>query len=129
MPSENSPFRTLAYVSLYFKELDEAVAFYSSVLGAPTETHEGDEGNYIGWEIGDTWLTFFAGKHNPRSTEFAIQVSSADLVDELYDAFLESGATTCRAPSDTWMYRRMRFACVKDPFGAIVDLVFHLPDA
>lgn len=127
MPSENPPFRGLAYVSLYFKDLDKAVAFYSRVLGGPTETHEGDDGNYIGWEIGDTWLTFFPGKANPRSTEFALVLSSAALVDQLYDAFLEQGATECMAPSDTWMYRKMRFASVKDPFGAIVDLVYHLP--
>lgn len=91
MPSENPPFRGLAYVSLYFKDLDKAVAFYSRVLGGPTETHEGDDGNYIGWEIGDTWLTFFPGKANPRSTEFALVLSSAALVDQLYDAFLEQG--------------------------------------
>jgi predicted enzyme related to lactoylglutathione lyase len=118
----------LNYVSLYIHDLEPAIAFYSRVFGAPE--HVEDDGTTVGWRMGATWLTLFAGQadprrdRNPANAEFAIQVSGAPEVDALHAALTEAGATTVMAPRDTWMYEAMRFACVDDPFGVRID-VYH----
>jgi uncharacterized glyoxalase superfamily protein PhnB len=125
-PDPLSRIVTLNYVSLYFKDLSDAVAFYSRVFGAP---HSVDEKLQIyGWRMGATWLTLLpsrAGIHpdsNPRNTEFAIQAASPSEVDRLYQGLIAAGANECRSPRDTEMYEAMRFACVDDPFGVRIDV-------
>lgn len=126
--ARETPFRIvgLNYVSFYFEEFEEAIAFYTGVLGPPENADA--EGKIYGWRMGSTWLTFFpsvVGTHrgsNPRNGEFAIQVSSPAEVDELYRTFLAAGARNCMEPEDTEMYEPMRFCCVDDPFGIRVDI-------
>lgn len=121
----------LNYVTLYFDDLEAAVAFYSDVLGPPDEVVE--QPVIWGWKMGSTWLTLFPSSigiepgANPRNTEFAIQVETKDQVDALYQRFLDAGATNCDAPSDTEMYDPMRFSCVDDPFGVRIDIYCPLP--
>lgn len=130
----SSPFSIvgLNFVSLYFKDLDAAVAFYARIFGAPQSVDE--DGPIYGWRMGSTWLTFFASKDgtdresNPRNAEFAIQVAEPGEVDRLYAALMDAGSTTCRAPEDTWMYDKMRYCCVDDPFGVRIDVYCPLPE-
>lgn len=116
----------LSYVSLYYKDLTTAVAFYSQVFGPPASV---DTPKAIyGWRMGSTWLTLLPSKagtdpaRNPSNSEFAVQVASTGEVDQLYAALLAAGAQECMAPADTQMYDPMRFACVDDPFGVRIDV-------
>jgi hypothetical protein len=116
----------LNFVSLYLLNLDEAVTFYSKILGPPNQIYE--KGPHYGWELGATWLTLFESKigtvkeSNPRNAEFAIQLAEPGEVDRMYEAFLAAGAKECMKPEDTEMYVPMRFACVDDPFNVRVDM-------
>ena len=118
-------FVGLGYVSLYVEDLESAVAFYCQVFGPYGYS---DHGKTFGWHIGSTWLTVFAAEFgtaksgNPRGVEFAIQVSSPDEVDTLYNKLIAAGAIDCMSPSNTRMYEDMRFACVDDPFGVRIDV-------
>ena len=124
--NEKYGIQSLSFVSLYFKEHAEAIAFYSKVLGPPDKVNE--EESYTGWKLGDTWLTIFPSKigtapdSNPCNTEFAICVSTDEQVDALFAAFVEAGATGNWKPEDTWMYDPMRFSAVDDPFGVRIDI-------
>ena len=86
----------LNYVSLYYEDFREAIAFYEKVFGPPEDVDEG--GEIYGWRMGSTWLTLFPGKEgthkgsNPRNTEFAVQVSAPQEVDILFQALIEAGA-------------------------------------
>ena len=122
--------RALRYPSFYLADYDAAVAFYTRLLGEPGTNEDG----LRGWQLGDSWLTFFPAKGavpapdaNPRNAEFAIEVAAPAEVDVLYAAFLAAGASPCMEPQDTWMYVPMRFAVVDDPFGLRVDVYCPLP--
>lgn len=127
-PEANDSYRIvdLNYVSLYFKDLDRALAFYSTVFGEP-EVVEQDPIIY-GYRMGSTWLTLFpsAGgtskESNPRNAEFAIQVTAPQEVDALYNALIAAGAVECMPVRDTVMYEPMRYGCVDDPFGVRIDV-------
>jgi catechol 2,3-dioxygenase-like lactoylglutathione lyase family enzyme len=112
------------YVSLYVKDFEAAVEFYSRILNPPTY----EEKNTYGWKMGTTWLTLFPSKYgtsngsNPCNAEFAIQVDTPKAVDKLYEKFLEAGARDYCPPEDTKMYESMRFVCVDDPFGMRIDI-------
>jgi catechol 2,3-dioxygenase-like lactoylglutathione lyase family enzyme len=112
------------YVSLYVKDFEAAVEFYSRILDPPTYKKK----ETYGWKMGTTWLTIFPSKYgtakgsNPCNAEFAIQVTTSEAVDELYEKFLEAGARDYCPPEDTKMYESMRFACVDDPFGMRIDV-------
>ncbi len=85
----------LNYVSLYYEDIQGAIAFYENVFGPPEDVDEG--GEIYGWQMGSTWLTLFPSKKgtqagsNPRNTEFAIQVSAPQEVDILFQALIEAG--------------------------------------
>ena len=116
----------LNYVSLYIKDLREAITFYSQIFGPPESINE--SGTIHGWRMGSTWLTVFpstagtAHDSNPRNTEFAIQVAAVGDVDRLHRALIAAGATECISPAATTMYEPMRFACLDDPFGVRIDV-------
>lgn len=122
----SNPFRIVGvnYVSLYVKDFEAAVEFYSRILDPPTY----EEKDTYGWKMGTAWLTIFPSKYgtskgsNPCNAEFAIQVATPEAVDELYERFLEAGAKDYFPPEDTTMYEPMRFACVDDPFGVRIDV-------
>lgn len=128
MAEKAKPFKIvdLNFVSLYFLNLEKAVAFYTKILGPPDWFYEG--GPHYGWELGATWLTLFESKmgtvqkSNPRNVEFAIQLAEPSEVDRIYEAFLAAGAKECMKPEDTEMYVPMRFACVDDPFDVRIDM-------
>lgn len=121
----------VAYPSFYVADIDAAVEFYARLLGRP-ETGEGVD--FRGFPIGADRLTLFPARHGPhpdtgpRNAEFAIRVREPADVDVVHQKFVDLGARTVTAPRDTWMYRRMRFCCVDDPFGIRVDVFCPLPD-
>lgn len=126
MTKPNYNIATLNYVSLYYHDHKEAVAFYTAVFGEPDSVHEEV---IIGWKLGDTWLTLFPDTEsshpgsNPRNTEFAIQVASPEDVDRLHAAFVAAGAAVVHTPEHTKMYEQMRFSVIKDPFGVYIDVL------
>lgn len=117
---------TLKYVSIYAKDLTQAIDFYSRVFGEPKVRDE--KGSITGWPLGDTWLTLFPAKggtdpeRNPCNVEFAIKVSTDEQVDKLFEAFIAAGAKSAWKPEDTEMYEPMRFASIDDPFGVRIDM-------
>ena len=121
-----------AFPSFYVEDLDAARAFYEKLLG-PTKYTEGD--GIVGLRLGDDWLTLFRAKDGPhpdagpRNCEFAIRVNTPEDVDAVYERMVELGAKPIKGygPTDTWMYEKMRFACIDDPFGIRVDVVCPLP--
>jgi len=121
----------LHYVSLYFHDLERAIAYYTAVFGPPEEVLEAK--TIWGWEMGNTHLTLFSSKigtdkeRNPCNTEFAIQVERSEQVDELTQLLVQHGGQVVMAPEDTWMYRNMRFAAIDDPFGVRIDVFCPLP--
>jgi catechol 2,3-dioxygenase-like lactoylglutathione lyase family enzyme len=122
----------LGYISLYYRDFDEAVSFYTRVFGAPLDVD--GSGKTLGWRLSATWLTLFPSSAgtcpgaNPCNSEFAVQVSAPEEVDALAQNLVDAGARLGKAPEDTWMYERMRFAYVDDPFGVRIDIFCPLPD-
>jgi len=135
-PSDNSalPFTVvdLNFVSLYYEDFEQAIAFYEKVFGPPENVDE--EGSIFGWRMGSTWLTLFPSKagtkpgSNPQNSEFAIQVSAPEEVDALFHALITAGGKKGWEPNDTNMYDDMRFAYIDDPFGVRIDIYCLLPD-
>lgn len=113
-PESRFAFEGLRGVALYFDRYDEAVAFYTEVLGPPNYV----EGSATrGWLLGDSWLTLFAAKVGvPANAETQIRMSSPAEADRLHAAFLAAGAAG-EAPTDELMYEPIRFAALTDPFG------------
>lgn len=116
----------LAYVSLYYRDFDEAVSFYTRAFGSPLAVD--DPGVIRGWHLGSTWLTLFPSKGgtrpdaNPCNAEFAIHVSTPEEVDVLLQVLIDAGATPGWAAEDSRMYDAMRFGYVDDPFGVRIDV-------
>jgi hypothetical protein len=123
--SDRFAVQGLYFPTFYFKDFDLACAFYTQILGQP----DVDKEKLKGWQLGNTWLTFFPSEQNvpsegdnPRNAEFAIQVHTPPEVDVLFNAFVAAGAKAFCEPEDTWMYEEMRFSGVDDPFGIRVDI-------
>ncbi|HET8985405.1 MAG TPA: VOC family protein [Trueperaceae bacterium] len=119
----------LGYVTIYPLDLPAAVAYYSSVFGPPDRDDPDDA--VWGWRLGSTWLTLAFNAEGtvpgtrPANVEFAIEVTSVSEVDRLFDALVAAGGVAGRKPTDTVMYRPMRYAYVEDPFGVRIDVLHH----
>lgn len=130
--ADNKPYdiADLNFISLYTRDFHQATAFYTRVFGEPESIYE--KKTTYGWRMGATWLTIFDGDKaglqdgNPSNTEFAVQVSALEEVDQLYQALMEAGAKSCMSPEDTAMYQPMRFCYVDDPFGVRIDVYYPL---
>jgi catechol 2,3-dioxygenase-like lactoylglutathione lyase family enzyme len=111
--------------TLFYQDYQEALAFYKKVLGPPAYI-EGE--NTHGWPIGSTWLTLFPSKKgNPENVEAPFFVETPEEVDRLYEAFIAAGAQG-EPPVDTLMYRPVRTALLKDPFGVALLIACWLGD-
>ena len=122
-PESRFPFVGFSGVSLYIKEYDRALAFYRCVLGPPAYV-EGDSTH--GWPIGNGWLTLFPAKEGgPRNMDVTIEVANPEDVGQLYQAFIDAGATG-EPPSDQLLYEPVRYASLTDPFGTIIVIISHL---
>ena len=112
----------VSYVSICVADHEAAVAFYEKVLG-PVQYSE-DDGTR-GWRLGRTWFTVFPGEmDSPANVEFAIECETASEAERMRQAFIEAGATG-EEPRTTWMYEKMRYCPVTDPFGT--KLLIYAP--
>jgi catechol 2,3-dioxygenase-like lactoylglutathione lyase family enzyme len=118
-PEPTFPFVGLAGFAIYLPEFDEALRFYTEVLGPPAY-REGEHTR--GWRLGSAWLTLFPGDGPPAQMEVHIRLSNPAEVDRLHDAFLAAGATG-QPPSDEMMYDPVRFGFLTDPFGTNLVLL------
>ena len=110
-------------VALYFESYDEALAFYSRVLGPPAYV-EGE--NTHGWRIGGSWLTLFPAKQgHPNNVEITLVMASPAEAERLQQAFVEAGGAG-EEPFDDVMYEPLRFCPVIDPFGTKLLIVARL---
>jgi uncharacterized glyoxalase superfamily protein PhnB len=122
-PAPRFPFAGIAGVSLYIQRYEEALAFYSAVLGPPayregTSTH--------GWRIGSDWLTLFpAQSEGPANMDVTVRLASTADVAAVCEAFVSAGATG-DSPSDQLLYEAVRYAQVTDPFGTVWILMCPL---
>jgi len=122
-PEPRFKFAGLHGATLYYEDYQEALAFYTRVLGPPAYI-EGEHTH--GWQVGETWLTLFPSKAgNPINVEVQFHVISPEEVDRLYQTFLDAGAKG-DPPVETLMYRPVRMAVLEDPFGATVSVVCWL---
>ena len=119
----------LGYITIYPLDLRDAISYYTQVFGPPDRDDPLDD--VWGWRLGTTWLTLApnadgtAPGARPANVEFAIEVTSPAEVDRLFDALVTAGASVGREPTDTVMYRPMRYAYVEDPFGVRIDVLCH----
>jgi catechol 2,3-dioxygenase-like lactoylglutathione lyase family enzyme len=124
-PEPRFQFAGLHGATLYYQDYQEALAFYTQVLGPPAYI-EGEHTH--GWQVGQTWLTLFPSKSgNPANVEVPFFVDTAEEVDRLCEAFLEAGAKG-DPPQDTLMYRPVRMCVLEDPFGVSLSVVCWLAE-
>lgn len=119
-PEPRFDLRGVGGATLYFSDYDEAVEFYTGVLGRPAYA----EGlGTRGWKLGETWLTLLAGGDGaPRNVEVSIVASTPAEAERLQAAFIEAGATGPH-PENGLMYEPVRLCPVTDPFGT--ELLIH----
>ncbi len=118
-------FRGLHGTTLYFADYEEAVDFYTRVLGPPAYV-EGQ--GTRGWRLGNTWLTLLQGKSgNPKNLELNIIMQTPQEADRLQAAFIEAGGVG-EPPTDQLMYEPVRFCPVVDPFGTNILIISSLPE-
>ena len=111
---------------LFFEAYEEAVAFYTGVLGPPASL-EGDHTR--GWRIGEAWLTLCPAERGaPATTEIGLVMGTPGEADRLHAAFLAAGAAG-EPPSDQLMYEPIRYCPLTDPFGTSLVVWARLGDA
>ena len=119
-PKARFRFRNAFGVTLYFEAFDDAVRYYSDVLG-PAAYAEGE--GTRGWRVGDGWLTLLRGTSgNPTNVEITFELADPDEAERCQRAFVAAGGTGA-APSDQLMYRPVRSCPVRDPFGTELLIV------
>lgn len=107
------------HVHVGVEDLDQSVAFYSTLFGARPSVTKSD---YAKWMLDDPRVNFAisAGDHAAKGIEhLGIQVESADELAEVYGRLkaadrpvLEEGATTC-------CYAKSEKAWISDPDGVV----------
>jgi len=121
-PAPQFDFTGTFGVTLYYEEFEQAVDYYSRVLGPPAYV-EGE--GTRGWAIGPGWLTLLQGeKGSPRNTEVTFVMQTPEQADRLQAAFIAAGGAGPE-PTDTLMYEPVRYCPVRDPFGT--DLLVVSP--
>jgi len=107
------------HVHVGVRDLDQSIAFYSTLFGAePTVTKT----DYAKWMLDDPRVNFAisAGHHAAKGIEhLGIQVESSDELNEVYGRLkaadrplLEEGATTC-------CYAKSEKSWISDPDGVV----------
>lgn len=109
-------------VTLFYESYQEAVAFYTQVLGPPAYV-EGEDTR--GWPIANGWLTLLLGRQgNPQNVEITFEMASVAEAEALQADFIAAGAKG-PPPSNQLMYRPIRSCPATDPFG--VELMVIAP--
>lgn len=122
-PHQRFAFRDAFGVTLYFEQFEEAIIYYTRVLGPPG--YEEGMGTR-GWHIGEGWLTLLKGTcGNPQNVEITFLMASVTHAEKLQKAFIFAGGQG-PPPSDQLMYRPVRFCPVTDPFGTHILVISFL---
>jgi hypothetical protein len=123
-PAPRFAFTGTFDVALDFADYEAAVRFYGRVLGPPGYV----EGSGTrSWSIGPGWLTLLrGGDGSPRNVEVVLVMQSPEEAERLQAAFLAAGATGPE-PTDTIMFRPVRYCPLVDPFGTRLLVVAPLP--
>ena len=122
-PQQRFNFKGLLGATLYYQDYQEALAFYTKVLGPPAYV---EDENTHGWQVGETWLTLFPSKNgNPQNVEVPLYVDSPEEVDRLYQAFIASGAKG-EPPDNNLMYEPVQICILTDPFGVSILIACSL---
>ncbi len=121
-PEQQYQFEGLLGITLFFEKYEEAVAYYTAVLGPPAYV----EGSGTrGWQLGGTWLTLLKGNNGqPQNVEVSIIMKSEEEAERLQKAFINAGGSGDE-PSNQLMYTPVRYCPVRDPFGT--DIIIHVP--
>lgn len=107
-------------VTLFFKDYEAAVAYYTRVLGPPAYV---EGAGTRGWRLGDSWLTLLEGGEGaPANVEVPIVMPTPADAERLQTAFIEAGGQG-EAPSDQLMYEPIRYCSVTDPFGTNILII------
>ena len=106
--------------ALFIERYDEAVEFYSQVLGTPGYV----EGSGTrGWKLGDMWLTLLRTRDgNPKNVELQLTVSDEGEAEGLREAFLKAGAEA-EEPVEVLMYEPVKLYPLVDPFGTAITII------
>lgn len=121
-PSPRFDFAGVRGLALFYEDYEQAVGFYSEVLGPPVYV-EGDSTK--SWQVGDTWLTLLRGKNgNPLNVEVPLITATPAEADRLQAAFIAAGGTG-PDPFNTLMGEPVRYCPVTDPLG--VELLVYCP--
>jgi uncharacterized glyoxalase superfamily protein PhnB len=124
-PDPRFSFSGVYGISLFFEQCEEALAYYSRVLGPPTYV-EGE--NTHGWPIAGSWLTLFPAREgNPRNAEFTLLMSSPAEADRLQQAFIDAGGSA-EGSFDDLMYEPFHICPVVDPFGTNILIVARIEE-
>jgi hypothetical protein len=119
-PQPKYQLKSSFYLSLFYKDYEAAIAYYSVVLGPPAY-EEGEDTK--GWPIGSGWLTLFPDtESNPKNVEVMLQTTSPAEAESLQRALIEAGGKG-EKPTNQFMYTPIRYCPVIDPFGVSI-LVF-----
>jgi len=122
-PAPRFEFLGLHGTTLFFRDYEAAIKYYTQVLGEPAYV-EGKRTR--GWRLGNTWLTLLKGEAgNPQNMELNIIMQTPDEADRLQAAFIEAGGVG-EPPSDELMYELVRFCPVQDPFGTNILIICPL---
>ena len=113
-PEPRYAFTGLAGYSIFVRDYDSALAYYTEVLGPPAYV---EGASTHGWRIGDAWFTLFPARNEgPKRSEITIMMDSIEEAERLHADFIAAGGSG-EPPSDELMYEPIRFCAVKDPFG------------
>ena len=126
VPEPRFRFAGPAGVAVYIEEFDDAVTFYSKVLGWPAYI-EGD--GTVGWPVGAGWFTLLRGrKGGPSNVEVVLAMETPAGAEALQRALIDAGGEG-PVPTDQLMYTPVRSCPVRDPFGTDLLIISALSRA
>ena len=111
--------------TLFYEDYEQAVAFYTEVLGPPGYVEgEGTKS----WILGETWFTLLEGSDgNPTNIEVPFVAATPDEADRLQAAFIAAGGNGPE-PTNTLMGAPVRYCPVTDPLGVELLVYSRLED-
>ena len=124
-PEPRFQYESLNALTLYFQQYQEALDFYSLVLGPPNYK----EGEFThGWRIGSGWLTLLKGcEGRPQNVELSMIMATPEEAERLQQAFIAAGGIG-QEPADVLMYDAVHVCPVKDPFGTEIMIFSRYDD-
>lgn len=132
MPTEiKRPAATagLRHVALFVERFDEAVDFYTRLLGMEVEWRPDSDNVYLTSGNDNLALHRFLGAERPpavqRLDHVGFIIDSMDQVDQWYD-FLKAEGVRLKSQPKTHRDGARSFYCL-DPDGTVVQMIYHPP--